>query len=64
MCVELGRFPAEVPVWVPDEQMVLMAAFLSLRAEARQDGQRAQRHMNAVAAEMDLQAAEREAWGR
>jgi hypothetical protein len=53
-----------VPVWVPDEQMVLMASFLALRAEARQDGQRAQRHMNAVAAEMDLQAAEREAWGR
>lgn len=33
VCFELGRFPHELPADLPDEQVTLMLAYLSIRNE-------------------------------
>lgn len=37
MCFELGRFPHELPRDLPDEQLILMWAYLSIKAEMQRE---------------------------
>lgn len=63
MCFELGRFPFELPAGLPDEQIVLMVAYLELRAELqRGDGRDRAIERAARAGEAQLQADEAAAW--
>jgi len=61
VCFELGRFPFELPRDLPDEQIELMVAYLTIRQERQKDPSTA--HVdNARAVEKQLQAAESAAW--
>ncbi len=61
LCFELGRFPAELPVGLPDEQLVLMTAYTHVRADL-QSGKTTEVDLGARAAEKQLQADEAAAW--
>jgi len=61
VCRELGRFPFELPAGLPDEQLVLMQAYMELRAEI-ESGKVDQTDIDAGRAERELQAAESAAW--
>jgi hypothetical protein len=62
VCFELGRFPHELPPDLPDEQFLLMAAYVSLRADIERRGAAGARSARGRAAEAAYQAAEAEAW--
>ena len=61
ICFEMGRFPYELPAGLPDEQLVLMAAYVELRAELR-SGKSTSDDFAGRAAEKRLQTAESVAW--
>ena len=63
MCHELGRFPFELPENLPDEQVLLMNAYLRVRDERRQQSSPASTMRSAAERdEAQLKAAEAEAW--
>lgn len=63
MCFELGRFPAELPPGLPDEQLMLMYAYLEVRAELRNNsGKAGEVDRMARSSEKQLQADEAAAW--